>query len=101
MILEEYKTAKEKVKYLLEHHPATRDNDNILCTVYWRFEIGKEMSNVDVVQLLSMVNNKTATAQSTILRCRRKVNQEHPHTRGESYRLRKENEAIIRENINK
>lgn len=100
MTIKDFKTTKQKVKYLLETYPIARDHDSILCTSYWRFETGKDMSDVNVIELFSLIETNNATPQSTILRARRKINQEYPSTRGKFYKSRKERASEIRGSIN-
>lgn len=35
-MLQSIKTTKNKVRMIMQEYPETRNNDNLLCSVYWR-----------------------------------------------------------------
>lgn len=35
-VLQSIKSTRDKVRFILEQFPDTRNNDNLLCSVYWR-----------------------------------------------------------------
>lgn len=63
-ILQSIKKTRDKVKFILEMFPETRNNDNLLCRVYWR-EVD-EIDDLDGIQF--------ATAAEAIRRSRQLIN---------------------------
>jgi hypothetical protein len=55
----------KKVEYILRHYPETRNNDSMLCRLYWElFEGARKLEDLDHV-----------TSPENIQRARRKLNQ--------------------------
>lgn len=72
------KRMQDKVEYILEKHPLTRDDDKMLiCAVYSHFY------NVDMREEFGsvMLNDKLPSFE-TIRRCRQKVQEENELLRG-------------------
>ncbi|MFK7678645.1 hypothetical protein ACI3ER_11445 [Bacillus sp. Wb] len=61
-MLDEIKKTKEKVEYILTHYPESRNNDMLLCQLYWQ--------QWDNVHNMSDLHN--ATPAEAITRNRRK-----------------------------
>lgn len=64
-MLQSIKRTRDKVKFILEMYPDTRNNDNLLCTVYWK--------HVDEVEDLGGL--QFATPAEAIRRSRQLINQ--------------------------
>jgi hypothetical protein len=64
-MLQSIKKTLDKVRFVLQAHPDTRNNDNLLCQVYWR--------EVDGVQDLEGV--QFATSAEAIRRSRQLLNE--------------------------
>ena len=79
----------EKVKRLLESQPKYRDDYKSLIARIWFNEIGqdKELKAFEMLNLL--VEGKLSHPES-IMRARRKIQEEHPELRGKTYNKRKE-----------
>jgi len=79
----------EKVKRLLESQPKYRDDYKSLIARIWFNEIGqdKELKAFEMLNLL--VEGKLSHPES-IMRARRKIQEEHPELRGKGYNKRKE-----------
>lgn len=76
-----------KVKDLLELKPIYRDDYNALLSRVWYDEMqNKSLSAIDFLHLLK---NKQLSHPESIMRVRRKVQEENPHLRGKSYKQRK------------
>ena len=58
------KKTKDKVQFVLEMYPETRNNDNLLCQVYWR----------EVDDVRNMEGIQFATAAEAIRRSRQLIN---------------------------
>ena len=78
-----------KVKRLLESQPKYRDDYKSLIARIWFNEIGqdKELKAFEMLNLL--VEGKLSHPES-IMRARRKIQEEHPELRGKTYSKRKE-----------
>lgn len=63
-ILQDMKKTKDKVQFVLEMYPETRNNDNLLCQMYWR----------EVDDVRSMEGIQFATAAEAIRRSRQLIN---------------------------
>ncbi|ACK98712.1 MULTISPECIES: hypothetical protein [Bacillus] len=59
------KHTKDKVKFVLENYPETRNNDNLLCTTYWR--IIDRIEDIHSIQF--------ATGTEVIRRARQSLNE--------------------------
>lgn len=66
-IVQSIKKTRDKVKFIMTHYPETRNNDNLLCNVYWR--------EVDEVEDLGGI--QFATPAEAIRRSRQLLNAEH------------------------
>lgn len=90
---------KDKVIYLLERRPDLRDDDQRLVVVFNWYEIGSTkfdlMSAKDFCDML--LNGKITPAQ-TILRARRKAQEQRPDLRGAAYLKRHSAANEVREN---
>lgn len=83
---EDFKTVKEKVRFLLENNPNLRDNDDLLYNTYRVFEIGiekiKEMTGYELS--VEFTSSKYAKMQS-IVRLRQMIQKQQEELRGASY----------------
>jgi hypothetical protein len=100
MNLTEYKTTKEKVRAIIKEYPHTKDSDIDLVIVYYNTVSKLMMSETSFNRVMSLIESKELPHISTIERARRQLNEKEPNTRGLSYKGRKENEQVIKENIN-
>lgn len=90
---------KEKVEVLLKKYPHLRDNDNALvANIWWT---GVDLKNKTATELLRMLSNKELPNIEAITRARRKLQEENPELRGNTYKGRKEEEQDVRKNMNK
>jgi len=71
-ILENLRTAKERVEYILEHFPETRNNDLYLWIIYVRL-FCPELSKY--IKFIPFDIFKKAPSYETIVRVRRKLNE--------------------------
>jgi hypothetical protein len=81
----------DRIQYVLEKDPRTRDNDDLLCSVIWFTEA--EMKNnpeMAALEFLSEYSKGRFTPAESIRRCRQKLQEHYPIYRGVNYGKRKE-----------
>lgn len=78
---------KEKVRYILENYESTRDSDMNLLSVFWLKESGN-MGWTTHSTLFFLQNLNRLTSAESIMRCRRKIQEQHTHLRGKNYEIR-------------
>jgi len=87
---EDFKTVKDKVRFLLETNPNLRDNDDLLYNTFRVFEIGidriKEMSGYELS--VEFTSSKYAKMQS-IVRLRQMIQKQSEELRGEQYKKKR------------
>lgn len=100
-MINEIKKMYPLVKEILEKYPVTRDNYHILLLEIWarqkpsltdpdtpfRSGFAREFANGEFASVLS------------VTRARRKVQEEHPHLRGSTYKVRKVLANDVRDGI--
>jgi len=91
-------SVKETVRDLLITFPKCRDDDSILLANIW-YEEAKELKLERTHQFLEALINKKLSNPETIRRCRQKIQEEIPSTRGNNYIYRKTRGEHIRKNI--
>lgn len=86
----DYKTVKDKVRFLLQTNPALRNNDMKLIATYYFHEIGKEeIDNLNAYDLLNKISSSKMTNFETIRRLRMQLQQHDESLRGSEYKNRK------------
>jgi len=94
------KTTFDRVKSMLESKEKYRDNDQRLVVAFqWEelVRMGKTPSNMSAMEYMTMLMEGHLTASDTITRARRKCNQHHEHTRGESYNSRQKKQEEVKQ----
>ncbi len=87
---QDYKTVKDKVKFLLETNPALRNNDMKLIATYYFHEIGKdEIDSLNAYDLLTKISSSKMTNFESIRRLRMQLQQHNEDLRGSEYKNRK------------
>lgn len=83
---------KQIVMKLLEDRASLRDDDNELMVAIWR----EQTTSADF-----FANFRTGrlTSPESIRRCRQQLQEQHPHLRGEVYRLRHERQTKIQHEL--
>lgn len=88
------------VKMILQNHPLTRDDDNLLILKLWAEENPDirtpGFSFVDFSKQL--LAGKFSNTES-IRRCRQKIQQEFPHLRGQAYLKRHAEQEEVKEQL--
>jgi len=86
----DFKSVKDKVRFLLQTNPALRDNDMKLIATYYFHEIGKEeIDNLNAYELLTKISSSKMTNFETIRRLRMQIQQYDETLRGSEYKNRK------------
>ena len=90
-MIHSFTKVKDRVRYILEKYPNTRDDDNKMIWLYIFFETEgteylKEITGLDFLRELS--NGKYASPES-IRRMRQKLQEDNPELRGLNYYVRK------------
>jgi hypothetical protein len=86
----EFKTVKDKVKFLLQTNPTLRDNDMKLIATYYFHEIGKEeIDNLNAYELLTKISSSKMTNFETIRRWRTKLQYDNEDLRGAEYKTKR------------
>jgi hypothetical protein len=78
-------THKEIIQSLLEDKPLLRDDDNkLLAHVWGKFlrQQGKHPQNISGYELLKVIGKGALPATESVVRCRRKLQEEVPALRG-------------------
>ena len=93
---------KEKVRYILEKYPLTRDDDNKLIWQIIFFEAGGSdyLKNITAFQFLVDLGNGKYSSPESIRRVRQKLQEDFPELRGENYELRKKLSNETKQKIN-
>ena len=85
------RTLYDRVKTLLSKYPEMRDSDKFLVTNFWFFELRNKGINVEekpISEFLALYQQGLVTNSDLITRARRKVQEENPDLRGESWEER-------------
>lgn len=86
----DFKTVKDKVRFLLQTNPVLRDNDMKLIATYYFHEIGKEeIDNMNAYDLLTKISSSKMTNFESIRRLRMQLQQDDESLRGSEYKNRK------------
>jgi hypothetical protein len=98
---EHLKDNKIKVEYLLSKYPETRDSDGALIATFYLNETGgKEiLQNKSAHEFLKLLYKDKLTPASTIIRVRRKLQEQIPALRGKNYEKRQKDGDDTRDNI--
>jgi hypothetical protein len=87
---QDFKTVKDKVRFLLQTNPALRDNDMKLIATYYFHEIGKEqIDSMNAYDLLTKISSSKMTNFESIRRLRMNLQQHDEELRGSEYKNRK------------
>ena len=93
---------KDEVRRILTDTPYTRDNDKLLTSVYWMFEMGRLDKNVKKITFMEFselyFTSKLTDAQ-TITRFRRQLQMQEPELRGAKYNARMANQEKVKEDL--
>jgi len=104
MITREIKSLQEKVKVLLTKYPDMRDSDKLLVTNFWYFELRKlgiDVETKPIAEFFAVYQSGVVANADLITRARRKVQEENPDLRGDSWEERHKEASETRKTISK
>jgi hypothetical protein len=91
----DFKTVKDKVKYLLQTNPSLRDSDMKLIATYYFHEIGKDvMETLNAYDLLTKISSSKMTNFETIRRWRTKLQYYDEDLRGSEYKNKRKKSTL-------
>ena len=94
------KNIKSKVEYLMRKTPHLRDSDNKLVATFWWHEMGREKTQLMTgYDFLDTLSRGKLTSSISIVRVRRKLQEQFPELQGESYIHRCKEADEVRNNI--
>lgn len=99
----EMKGIKKHVYLLITNHEKARNSDEWLESAIWADEVKrmqKSVRTMSAFDFLKLQIDGKLTSSSSIRRARRKLNEELPETRGESYNNRQKSGKETRNDIN-
>lgn len=95
---------KDRVKQLLERNAHLRDSDDKLVSSIWLLDInnlGYKALQLNSFEFLKLYSEGKITPADSITRCRRKLQEEHEHLRGETYTERQAKQSKVINDLNK
>jgi hypothetical protein len=93
---------KDKVIYLLKRYPALRDDDSRLVANYWNNELQAKGINTGrgrMYELLQMIAAKELATPESIVRMRRKVQEDMVDLRGSEYMRRHKEQKQVQHDL--
>jgi len=93
---------KDKVIYLLKQYPALRDDDSRLIANYWNAELQAKnisVSECRMYELLQMIATKELATPESIVRMRRKAQEDMVELRGEEYNRRHREQHNVQQDL--
>lgn len=94
------KKTKDRVILLLEAFEHLRDSDSRLVASYHWYEVGKfKIQNITGEEFLRLIAEEKITNADTILRARRKAQEQRPDLRGATYIERQNLKKVYAERI--
>jgi hypothetical protein len=101
--VEKIMTVRGKVEHCLKSDPTLADDDERLVSNIWHLEalkLGKNPMTMTASDFLKLYAEKQFTSADVITRARRKVEEDMPDLRGETWEKRQGLEVNVREQIN-
>ena len=83
------KKVEDIVIDVLQNVPRARDDDQALCALVWRKQIAHNINNITLLEFLQKLAEGKYHKASSLIRCRRKVQELHEDLRGFMYDKRK------------
>ena len=100
-MIEKIKNMQDKVAFMLRKYPELRDDDEKLVTNMWYEEMSKWGSpeSLPTTDFLALYQQKKISSADIITRARRKVQEQYPELRGQTWEERHKQSQKIRKNI--
>ena len=97
------KKKKHEIMAMLEMYQPYRDDDMKLLADIWSNEVenitGKESHELQAIDLLGYLYKGLLTSPETIIRVRRKVQEQYPELRGEKWKARHRAQESVKEEL--
>jgi len=90
---------KDRVKYLLEAYPKTRENDNHLLALIWKHELSNIYEHASSGVFFNALMNGELTSSESIRRNRQKMQEIYPELRGLNYRGRQIEQQNVKDQL--
>jgi hypothetical protein len=99
---------QDKVKEVLLKYPNTKDCDPYLLYYIWDYELNTlnsksnsliNVANISLKDILALWKNKEISHPSAIMRARRKVQENHPETRGTVWEERHKKQEDVKKQL--
>lgn len=94
----------DNIRELLTKMPSMRDSDLKLITYIWykeALELDYDFKTLLALDFLTLLRNDEFTSSESIRRCRQKVQELYPETRGNKYSHRHAKEVEVRNHFSK
>jgi hypothetical protein len=93
---------KERIRLYLMSYPETQDSNEALMAIIWQQETDKFSINADGIQVnpLTLLKSNKLTSWDSATRAKRKLQEEHPELRGQTYKKRKAKATQVSKNLN-
>tara|TARA_R100000781_G_C4072294_1_gene124875 strand:+ start:271 stop:600 length:330 start_codon:yes stop_codon:yes gene_type:complete len=93
---------KDRIKLYLMSYPETRESNEALMSIIWQQETDKFIINADYhnINPLTLLKNNKLTSWDSATRAKRKLQEEHPELRGQTYNKRKAKATKISKDLN-
>lgn len=97
----DFKSAGQRVKFLLENVPQSIESDKMMVAIYWLNEIQEQVNNLSAHDFIMMVGNSKVTSAGTIIRQRQLIQKNNellrPNHYGNRKKIEKPNYFIVRQ----
>lgn len=98
------KELRSQIRGLLLNYPKCKDSDEYLCATLWGFEVMRyygthDIETVSSKELLYLLMAGRLTHPESVMRTRRKLQEEHPDLRGKSYIERHKNVKKVKKDL--
>ena len=91
---------KDIVAHILTHEPETRDNDHLLQLKVWSEQLPKlRNKNTSFWDFALIYKDGKLASSESIRRCRQKLQELHPHLRGEKYKERHAEQSNVKNQL--
>lgn len=97
--VEKVKSLQGEIEVLLRNSDRLKDNDNAIIANIWSKEI--DLNELTAFEFLKIFSQGKLSSVESIVRARRKLQEENIAFRGRKYQMRKQEEQYTRDNINK
>ena len=95
------KKNKELVKHILKTSPIARDYDNELLADVWESQMSyiDDYDSYDWYGLLELIREGYMASPESIVRVRRKLQEQHPELRGKKWEQRHRAQEVVKEEL--